>query len=101
MFKQTNSSISHRLAITASISVLLGFSSIATAQESYISQISNEAPLVIAALTQGAENRQDRRGDRQDNRGDRKDTRQDCRQEEGIGKDKRDCKQDARQDNDD
>ncbi|MCK5538578.1 MAG: hypothetical protein KAI79_17265 [Bacteroidales bacterium] len=98
MNKQTNSSICHRLAITASISVLLGFGTIATAQENHITQTANEAPFMIAAVTQGAENRQDRRGDRQDDRGDRKDTRQDCRQEEGVGKDKRDCKQDGRQD---
>ena len=98
MNKQINYSICHRLAITTSISVLLGFATIATAQEHHITQTANEAPLMIAAATQGADNRQDRRGDRDDNRGDRNDTRQDCRQEEGVGKDKRDCKQDGCQD---
>ena len=38
------------------------------------------------AQTNGMERRQDRRGDRQD-----------CRQQEGLGADKRNCKQEGRQ----
>ena len=36
--------------------------------------------------------RKDRRDDRQEGRGDNRDDRQDCRDEEGLGQDKRECK---------
>lgn len=62
------------------------------------------SPDLHFAQTQGTDRRQDRRGGRQDRRDDRqgdrtdrRDDRQDCRQAEGVGKDKRDCKQDERQ----
>lgn len=99
MNKQSSFSTCRHIAITSSISVLLGFGIISTTQASPVSQ-ELDAPFMVAAVTRGAENRQDSRDDRQDDRGDRKDTRQDCRQEEGVGKDKRDCKQDGRRDND-
>ncbi len=101
MNKQSVFSTCRHIAITTSISVLLGLGIISTAQASSVSQELN-APFMVAAVTRGADDRQDDRqddrGDRQDDRGDRNDDRQDCRQDEGVGKDKRDCKQDARRD---
>jgi hypothetical protein len=46
----------------------------------------NWAMSAVNAQTAGMNNRQDRRGDRQD-----------CRQQEGVGADKRNCKQQGRQ----
>jgi len=99
MSNETRNSIHHRLAIAAT-SILLGLGAAASVQAAspFATESGAEAPFVLAAATQGAENRQDRRDGRQDNRGDRRDDRQDCRSAEGAGKDKRDCKQDARSD---
>ena len=48
--------------------------------------VANWAMSAANAQTAGMNNRQDRRGDRQD-----------CRQQEGVGADKRNCKQQGRQ----
>ena len=45
--------------------------------------------------------RNERRDGRQDGRGDNRDDRQECRDEEGLGKDKRECKRDDDDDDDD
>ena len=109
MSKQTYNTTVRRLAITTAASALLGLGVITSEVQAApvgAQSSSVEAPLILAA-TDGMErrderrdDRQDNRGgrsdDRQDNRGDRRDTRQDCRDEEGVGKDKRDCKQEDR-----
>ena len=99
MSNKTHNTTYRRLAITATVFALLGFGATASAFQSApgIAQSGAEAPIILAEGTVGMERRQDRRDDRQDDRGDRRDTRQDCRDQEGVGKDKRDCKQEGRQ----
>ena len=103
MSNKACNSIYRRLAITTAASALLGLGAIASVQAESVKTTSEtvqsgiDAPLILAEGTVGMERRQDRRDDRQDDRGDRRDTRQDCRDEEGVGKDKRDCKQEGRQ----
>jgi len=79
MNKQTHNSTIRRLAITSAASALLGLGAMTSGIA--VAQSGVKVPLILAA-TEG---------------GDRRDTRQDCRDEEGVGKDKRDCKQEGRQ----
>ena len=96
---QKLTSITRRLAISSSATVLLALGTVTLEAQaaSGIAYTSAGTPMILAG-TDGMDRRQDRRGDRRDNRDERQDDRRDCRQEEGVGKDKRDCKQDERQD---
>jgi hypothetical protein len=96
----SNSNLTSRHLTIVAASALLGLGAMTSSVHAAIGTVglmqTDTAPIILAE-TQGMDRRQDRRDDRQDDRGDRRDTRQDCRDEEGVGKEKRDCKQDGRQ----